>query len=52
MSHPQHDLKSTSAPAAATQTPASQSKAPRAVHPVLAEVLAEKEPDTVSWVKG
>lgn len=32
------------------------SSAPRAevrdVHPVLAEVLAEKEPDTVSWVKG
>jgi hypothetical protein len=22
------------------------------LHPVLAEVLAEKEPDTVSWVKG
>lgn len=23
-----------------------------AVHPVLADVLAEQEPDTVSWVKG
>lgn len=22
------------------------------VHPVLAEVLAENDPDTISWVKG
>jgi len=22
------------------------------VHPVLAEILSEEEPDTVSWVKG
>lgn len=22
------------------------------IHPVLAEVLAEKEPDTITWVKG
>lgn len=22
------------------------------VHPVLAEILAEKEPDTISWVKA
>lgn len=32
--------------------PVAESKAETEVHPVLAEILKEEEPDTVSWVKG
>ncbi len=35
-----------------TPKPETKPAAEGEIHPVLADILQEKEPDTVSWVKG
>jgi len=43
----------TAVPQAAVKAPEhTTGVAEHKIHPVLAEVLAEKEPDTITWVKG